>query len=1354
MGHWSYHNAPYQLIYYHMVIDNDSRYGDGRPWGGTALPFVISFNDDDCDDGCPIENGIDAYRGSVRLSLDSKFVNPNSAKLYAAQPKTASSAELLNFIYETDVTTESRPIEDIKAHWINSKEYRASSGKNPYTDESWKSYDWQTENPQSITLWRPDKTKVSFFKVKYGPAENWISSGGSQQGSLEGQNGIYTFTANNNDKEYYSFGRLIKIKKSNGAIITYSYTADSMSYTVKKGVESQAERTISREDTASGYQYSLGHEGQIYSFVFDSKNRLISSNKPTDEEGVFSTVTYKYEDHRNTQLLTSIIDENGNMVLSYTYDEYGRVEKTSNDSLAPPVSVIYGDNGKRTVTDSKGDIKEYLIENGRIVQVNCATCQDAIRLRFYEGGAGDTLKITKDYNNTVTSILMSYGFTQKIKKETEYGQTQSVSYVWDKESNLLQSIIRNEQYQDDEGGSDGFDCDEVNEWANCDVVGGPLVNTEKSEEQITSFEYNERGWLTKRITNNEREVSYDYDDFGNIIAIDGPRIDVADTVSIDYTAKGFKQTLTNGLGNKVFDVLSFDAFGRPLSVSDANGLLTQYRYNAQGQITRIKSDAEEVTLTYDKAGRLISRATKNGLTLNYEYDNASRLVKTAIQDGSAELLTRDSRGNVIEQRYVDKTGQQTYLQRYTYGLHSELLSHHALNNTTSYSYNNKGEVIALHDVNGNSQSTALDGFDRPVTIVNKLGNRTQFGYTSSGKLSNVIDPQGNTTTYQYNLFDEVEKIVSPDSGVTQFSYDDSGNLTSKTDARSITTNFQYDALNRILELSYLNSNENISFNYDDTTNGNYGIGKLTKAVDQSGKTQLKYNQLGLLTKETNQIDGKLFSTQYGYGEQGRLDTLTYPSGTQLDYLYDSMGQLTSVNVTKQGVTTQLANEISYYPFGPLKQMTYGNGLVLQKTYNTDYRVTEQTIGQHSSLNYVYDNTNNITEVINQQHTELTQEFSYDLLSRLVADKRGGWKYSYDDVGNRLSQVSTTNAETTYQYLLSNRLKTINGQTLLYDEMGNTLKKGNMSFSYNQAGRLADMSEAAISAQYMYNYQGERVSKSVNGVKQYYIYAPDGKLIAEADVSGVITKEYVYLHQAPLAMMTQEATYYFHNSHLNTPMSLTDSQQQVVWQAKYDAFGKASIVSQGIENNLRFPGQYYDQESGLHYNYFRDYDPELGRYIQSDPIGLAGGINTYAYVGGNPINLYDFFGLDPNLNLVKKGDRDWRYMFRYVNPTPNEFSVGAHGDTDGAGPLDYRNVILTPEKLLEKMKDAGYTGNEPIKIYACSTGKGGDDSFAQKLSDLTGQPVTAPTDLFNIDNYGRHSISNNGQWVKFNPNKGN
>ena len=104
------------------------------------------------------------------------------------------------------------------------------------------------------------------------------------------------------------------------------------------------------------------------------------------------------------------------------------------------------------------------------------------------------------------------------------------------------------------------------------------------------------------------------------------------------------------------------------------------------------------------------------------------------------------------------------------------------------------------------------------------------------------------------------------------------------------------------------------------------------------------------------------------------------------------------------------------------------------------------------------------------------------------------------------------------------------------------------------------------------------------------------------------------------------TYYYHNDHLGTPQMMTDTSATVVWQANYTPFGEADIIVEAVTNNIRFPGQYYDQESDLHYNYFRDYDPELGRYIQSDPIGLAGGINTYGYVGGNPINLTDPFGL--------------------------------------------------------------------------------------------------------------------------------
>ena len=108
---------------------------------------------------------------------------------------------------------------------------------------------------------------------------------------------------------------------------------------------------------------------------------------------------------------------------------------------------------------------------------------------------------------------------------------------------------------------------------------------------------------------------------------------------------------------------------------------------------------------------------------------------------------------------------------------------------------------------------------------------------------------------------------------------------------------------------------------------------------------------------------------------------------------------------------------------------------------------------------------------------------------------------------------------------------------------------------------------------------------------------------------------------------QAATYYFHNDHLGTPQVLTDDEQNVVWEAEYDPFGKATETVTIVEQNLRFPGQYLDRETGLHYNYFRTYDPQIGRYIQSDPIGLTGGANTYAYVFNNPLNATDPSGLD-------------------------------------------------------------------------------------------------------------------------------
>jgi len=153
-------------------------------------------------------------------------------------------------------------------------------------------------------------------------------------------------------------------------------------------------------------------------------------------------------------------------------------------------------------------------------------------------------------------------------------------------------------------------------------------------------------------------------------------------------------------------------------------------------------------------------------------------------------------------------------------------------------------------------------------------------------------------------------------------------------------------------------------------------------------------------------------------------------------------------------------------------------------------------------------------------------------------------------------------------------------------------------------------------------------RNQNGLQTVFHYGPSGELLYERDQAGN-TKEYVWLNGRPLARIDNgTAIYYYHVDHLGTPQAMTDETGAVKWRADYEPFGKATVKVAKVENNLRLPGQYFDRETGLHYNYFRDYDPGTGRYVESDPIGLAGGLNLYGYANQNPLGYSDRLGLAP------------------------------------------------------------------------------------------------------------------------------
>jgi RHS repeat-associated protein len=234
-------------------------------------------------------------------------------------------------------------------------------------------------------------------------------------------------------------------------------------------------------------------------------------------------------------------------------------------------------------------------------------------------------------------------------------------------------------------------------------------------------------------------------------------------------------------------------------------------------------------------------------------------------------------------------------------------------------------------------------------------------------------------------------------------------------------------------------------------------------------------------------------------------------------------------------------------------------------------------------------------------------------------------------------------------------------------------------SKNNASNKSNKTTKKLIAEYRYNRFGERIKKVVysNSKKPtvtYYLY--DGhSLTAEANESGKITAQYLYYKNQPFTKLEGKKIYALHTDNLGTPRAATDNKGNTVWAAEYSPFGKANITNQQITLNLRFPGQYEDAETGKYYNYLRTYDPDTGRYVTSDPIGLAGGNNLYAYVGGNPLNKSDPLGL----YTVYWGGAglNGSYIDDQVNALINAGLSDVHKSTSGGtgGTITDANAVL-------------------------------------------------------------------------------
>jgi RHS repeat-associated protein len=278
-------------------------------------------------------------------------------------------------------------------------------------------------------------------------------------------------------------------------------------------------------------------------------------------------------------------------------------------------------------------------------------------------------------------------------------------------------------------------------------------------------------------------------------------------------------------------------------------------------------------------------------------------------------------------------------------------------------------------------------------------------------------------------------------------------------------------------------------------------------------------------------------------------------------------------------------------------------------------------------------------------TATSKTLGYDKLDRLTSFVAGttNLSYQYDADGNRTQFKNGTAISTYNNPTTSNRLSSITGtgaESYGYDAAGNITGLAGKTLTYDARGRLKTLTSGTSSWSYGINALGQRVTKAGTGFTGTlpFVYDEQGHLIGEYTSTGALTQETVYLGDTPIAILQGAATFYIQTDQLNTPRVILNASNQQRWRWDLnEPFGNntpnENPASLGVfKYNLRFPGQYFDAETGLSQNYFRDYNPKIGRYIQSDPIGLAGGINTYAYVGGNPLKFVDLYGLEPKSTL--------------------------------------------------------------------------------------------------------------------------
>ena len=1176
-----------------------------------------------------------------------------------------------------DVTSGEKfePEPDLNLDWISFTRYfhsGISSGKGGF------GYGWANSHGSllltgdsaagTVGFVRHDGYQISFRRVGFTTSYESIDGNGDR---VVVSGGKWTLYQPGKVTSFDAKGRIALQAFDDGTSYTFSYDPQlrlvKISHSTGRSVEFQYDSTGAIDDPRI---VSITSNGAILAaYVYDADRRLSSIVYPDGNSRI-----YHYEDIRFPLNLTGITDESGLRFSTFIYDAKGRVISSTHSGNADQVTLSYTAQGGAVVTDALSRQSDYGLTAGDVGtkyrkvtgitdstgtvgrtyydesvdfrrRLDTSTGRDGVQTKHSYAEATDGVTGAPVSIHTTTEAL---GLPQQRTSE-EHRESATNRLLMTKAGARETRYTRNLRFQ-------------PSAITGKDTATGAL--------QTSTMTYCEQA----DVTANTCPL------LGLLNRIDGPRTDVVDTTSYTYYPsneatcatvpatcphrKGDLWKVTNALG-QVTEILAYDGAGRVLSVKDANGVITDLEYHPRGWLTARKTRGANASVETDDAitqieywptGLVKKVIQPDGAFTSYTYDAAHRLTDIADNAGNTIHYTLDNAGNRTQEDTQDPGNVLKRTLSRVYNQLGQLQTQaDAQANPTDFAYDANGNTDTVTDALGrvtDNDYDPLNRFSRTLQNVGGINAETKFQYDAQDNLTQVTDPKGLNTTYTYNGLGDLTQLVSPDTGTTAYTYDSAGNRQTQTDARNQTSTYSYDALNRLTGIAYATSSLNVAYTYDTTqaactTAETFSTGRLTQLADASGTTQYCYDRFGNLVRKVQTTNGIAFIVRYAYTLAGQLSSVTYPDGAIASYIRDAQGRTTQVNVQRAGATTEvLLNQASYHPFGPVAGWTYGNGRQLLRPLNQNYQPTaiQDTSAGGLSVGFAYDPVGNLTQLTPAGGATPLVKFDYDALSRLITFKDGPTdvaieSYAYDATGNRQSFTNSVGTQA-YIYPSTNHHLTQVGATVRsYDNAGNTTAIGGTAkeFVYDDTGRMSQVKQNAIvQRNYAYNGKGEQVRKYLGTSNTYTLYDESGHWLGDYDSTGAALHQAIWLDDLPVGLIANgNQLHYVEPDHLGTPRVVIEVARNVpvwTWDLKSEAFGN-SVPNQDPDAdanplvlNMRFPGQRYDAASGLNQNGFRDYDAESGRYPQSDPLGLRGGINTYSYAFSNPLMWIDPDGL--------------------------------------------------------------------------------------------------------------------------------